>query len=140
VNFVDPFGLFWEYSQSNHQWTYVDNQTGQRTYVGPGYAGHGEGLNNPEMQHVENVGPIPQGNYTIGPQQDNVTNARVRLPASMRLTPNPETDLLGRSGGFIIHGDNRAMTNSASSGCPIANRSIRDQIGNSGDNQLRVVR
>ena len=31
-----------------------------------GYSGHGEGKNNPAMQKVPNVGPIPVGKYTIG--------------------------------------------------------------------------
>ena len=41
--------------------THVDNQTGERTNAGTGYAGHGEGVNNPTMQNVPNVSPIPQG-------------------------------------------------------------------------------
>jgi hypothetical protein len=44
---------------------------------------------------------------------------------------------LGRD-GFMIHGDN--IRHDASTGCVILPRYIRDQISNSGDNQLEVVR
>ena len=138
VRNIDPLGLHWEYSQGTGQWTNVNDQTGARTPEGTGYSGNGEGLNNPAMQSTPNVGPIPQGSYIIGPQQDNTTNSGTSLPQSMRLTPQDGTDTFGRS-GFIIHGDNSAGDNSASEGCPIANRGIRNQIGSSGDDTLQVV-
>ena len=90
------------------------------------------------MQHVENVGPIPQGTYGIGPQQDNVTSKGIRLPGSMRLSADPCNEMYGR-GGFIIHGDNAARNQRASEGCPVFDRKTRDLIGNSVDNILRVV-
>jgi len=31
-----------------------------------GYSGHGEGKNNPDMQHVKSIGPIPRGANIIG--------------------------------------------------------------------------
>ena len=86
------------------------------------------------------LGPLPQGEYTIGKQGDITTN-RGRgtfLSNAMRLTPNPGNQMFDRS-GFIIHGDNRRMDNTASDGCIIMGPSIRNQIGNSGDNILRVV-
>lgn len=116
--------------------------TGARTIEGTGYSGHGPGLNNPEMQDVKDVGPIPQGTYKIEQQQTNVINSgrpnAKELPGSMRLTPDPETDTFGRE-GFLIHGDNEAGNQSASHGCPVADRPIRDKIGSSGDNKLEVV-
>ena len=36
-------------------------------FVGTGYSGNGAGLNNPGAQDQHNVGPLPQGMYTIGP-------------------------------------------------------------------------
>jgi hypothetical protein len=138
INWIDPFGLYWEYSQSNGQLTYVNNESGARTPVGTGYSGHGAGLNNPAMQNEPNVGPIPQGTWTIGPQQNNVTNTGMQLPASMRLTPNPGTNTFNR-GGFIIHGDNPARNRTASQGCPVFDHPTRNQIGRSGDTELRVV-
>lgn len=135
---MDVLGLFWEYSQSTGGLTNVNNQTGERTPTATGYSGSGAGLNNPAMQNEPNVGPIPQGSWTIGPQQTNVTNTGVQLPASMRLTPDPGADTFNR-GGFIIHGDNPARNRTASQGCPVFDRPTRNQIGNSGDTTLRVV-
>src|SRR5215469_14959261 len=40
--------------------------------VGFGYSGIGIGKNNPEAENIEDVGPIPQGIYTIGPPHDTV--------------------------------------------------------------------
>jgi len=140
--YIDPFGLTWEYSQTNGQLTHVDDQTGGRTPVATGYSGHGPGVNNPDMQNIKNVGPIPEGTYKIGPQQTNVTNSgtpnQTTLPASMRLTPDLEMDTFGRA-GFLIHGDNKAHNQSASKGCPVFDRPTRDKIGSSGDNVLEVV-
>lgn len=134
---IDPTGLDWVYSQSTGQLTHVDGN-GNTTNVGTGYAGHGQGVNNPAMQNVPNVGPLPQGTYTINPQQNNTTGSGTQLPASMRLTPDPNNQMFGR-GGFIIHGDNAAGNQSASEGCPVLNRNVRNQIGNSGDTVFRVV-
>jgi hypothetical protein len=136
---IDPTGLDWVYSQSTGQVSHVDNQTGETTSVGTGYAGHGEGVNNPNMQNVPNTGPIPQGTYTIDPQQNNTTGSGTSLPASMRLTPKDGTNTFGR-GGFLIHGDNKRKNKSASEGCVILDRTIRNQIGNSDDDVLRVTK
>ncbi len=136
INRIDPWGLDWVYHQSTGQTTHDTN--GSSTNAGTGYSGNGEGLNNPDMQNVPNTGPIPRGTYTINQQQDNTTNSGTNLPASMRLTPNDGTDTFGR-GGFLIHGDNANGNQSASEGCIILNRNVRNAIGNSGDNRLRVV-
>ncbi|WP_084084416.1 RHS repeat-associated core domain-containing protein [Cupriavidus sp. USMAA2-4] len=137
ISRIDPFGLDWVYSQSTGQLTHVDSN-GNSTNVGNGYAGHGEGVNNPDMQSATNVGPIPQGTYSIGQQQNNTTGSGTNLPGSMRLTPDPSNTMYGR-GGFLIHGDNSRGDRSASEGCIIMNRGVRNQIGGSGDNVLRVT-
>lgn len=137
INRADPFGLDWIYKQSTGQLTHVD-PNGSSTNVGNGYAGHGQGVNNPAMQNVSGTGPLPQGSYSIGDQQDNRTGGGTNLPGSMRLTPNPSNNMFGRA-GFLIHGDNSRGNRSASEGCMIFNRGIRNLIGNSGDNTLRVI-
>lgn len=102
-------------------------------FVGTGYSGNGPGRNNPDMQAVHNVGPIPEGEYTIGlPYADPA-----RGPCVMRLTPSSDTNEFGRS-GFLIHGDNK--THTASEGCIILGPTIRQFIANSGDTVLTVVR
>ena len=40
---------------------------GAAEYAGDGYAGRNEALNNPLYQLEPNVGPLPEGTYTIGP-------------------------------------------------------------------------
>jgi RHS repeat-associated protein len=125
----------WEYSQSTGQMTHV-LPDGTRVNVGQGYSGHGQGLNTPQAQNQSNTGPIPQGTWHIDHQQDNITGAGHKLPASMRLDPAPGTTTRG---GFLIHGDNARRDHSASNGCIILNKDIRNQIGRSGDNMLRVV-
>jgi Tlde1 domain len=87
-----------------------------------GYSGTGAGRNNPAMQAVANVGPIPQGVYEIGlPYYDGHLGPKV-----MALTPQPGTETFGRS-LFRIHGNN--AVNDASHGCIILPPWIRDQIG-----------
>jgi RHS repeat-associated protein len=137
VNWIDNNGLVWTYSQSSQQLSHTDG-SGNTTNEGSGYSGNGDGLNNPAMQGVQNVGPIPQGKYTINPQQNNVTGNGTSLPNSMTLTPDPSNNMFGR-GGVLIHGDNSNGDNSASEGCIILNRSIRNKIANSGDNSLNVT-
>ena len=59
----------------------------------------------------------------------------------MRLTPNPGTNTFGR-GGFLMHGDNSLLNHTASEGCIIAPRGIRDLVAAAraaGDNQLTVI-
>ena len=133
INFIDPFGLEWRYSQSTGRLTYID-PNGNVTKVGTGYSGRGPWRNNPSAQNRKDEGPIPQGTYDIGPQ----TSSERTGPGILRLTPQPGTNTFGRK-YFQIHGDNRRGNQSASDGCIILNRNIRDRIGNSGDNILRVV-
>jgi RHS repeat-associated protein len=136
VSRLDLFGLDCVYSQSTGQLTHVDS-AGNTTNAGSGYSGHGDGLRNPAMQNVHDVGPIPQGTWTIGQQQNHGTGNHM-LPASMRLTPANDTDTFGRS-GLLIHGDNNSQDQSASTGCIVLNLNIRNRIGGSGDHILRVV-
>ena len=88
------------------------------------------------MQQVRDVGPLPEGTYTIGePYDDNRKKGlgKYVLP----LTPDGNNDMFGRT-DFRIHGDNRFKNNSASKGCIILNREKRESISNSRDNVLEV--
>jgi hypothetical protein len=102
--------------------------------MGVGYSGIDDGLDNPSKQDVANVGPIPVGTYDIGPGFQHPSCG----PLSMRLTPQPDTKTFGRA-GFLIHGDNTAMDHTASHGCIILARSIRQAINESDDKTLVVV-
>lgn len=118
-------------------WQYC-SATGQlwrnREIVGVGYSGFGEGRDNPALEGVPNVGPIPRGEYTISSPYDSEKHG----PHVMRLTPRDGTDTLGR-GAFLIHGDSLHMPGTASHGCVILPRNIREQISESGDEVLEVV-
>jgi RHS repeat-associated protein len=133
----------WTYKQSSGS---MDLKAGTITvqHAGTGYAGHGEGLNDPESQSVgeaddkANAGPLPRGEYSIGKQRDNtIHGGRVVLRASMRLTPNPSNVMEGRD-GFLIHGDNAARNQSASEGCAVLGPVERNTVGQSGINTLEV--
>jgi hypothetical protein len=102
--------------------------------VGLGYSGINDGLDNPAMQAVPDTGPIPVGVYDIG---EAFTHPQCG-PVSMRLSPQEGTDTFGRD-GFLIHGDNQAMNHTASHGCIILPRVIREQIAASSDKVLSVV-
>jgi hypothetical protein len=122
-------------------WTY-DSGTGALArnggLVGTGYSGHGPGVNDPTTESMPNVGPIPRGEWTIGP----FFNDPEKGPTVAHLIPDAATATFGRS-GFMIHGDTAADvengTDLASEGCIILARPIREQIAASGDNDLQVV-
>jgi hypothetical protein len=93
---------------------------GGTLFRGNGYAGYGDGRNNPTMSHLRNVGPLPAGVYRI----------HVARPHP-RLGPNamPLLQVCGESYGrsdFWIHGDN--VTGNASRGCIVLGPGIRHEI------------
>lgn len=97
------------------------------------YSGHGQGLNNPDMEAVQGVGPIPAGRWQIGTFMDNPHLG----PVISHLTPKG-FDPHGRS-AFFLHGDNAELNHSASDGCIIAPRTIREMVEDSGDRDLIVT-
>jgi len=119
-------------------WTYSQS-TGKLAHdgalVGIGYSGRGQGLNNPDAEALEGVGPIPRGEWTIGAFFDDPGG---KGPIVAHLTPVDGTNALGRS-GFMIHGDNGAANHSASHGCVILARPYRIAIRDSKDNRLIVT-
>lgn len=99
-----------------------------------GYSGNGPGKNNPAMQAVRDVGPIPQGEYRIGAAFDSLAMGPVVLP----LYPVEPVKAFGRS-GFFIHGDSIEHPGEASLGCIILPRDAREAIAASKDAQLTVT-
>ena len=117
-------------------WTYSQS-TGALICSGQAdtaYSGHGAGLDDPADQSVPDVGPIPQGLWTIGAWHDDPDLG----PVVAALTPAPETDTFGRS-GFFCHGDNAALDHSGSHGCIVAARNVREAMRDSGDTALTVT-
>ena len=119
-------------------WTYAQKtgnllQDGQ--VVATGYSGFDDGKNNPAMQAVPDVGPIPQGDWIIsGPP----VNTAEHGPFVLTLSPAAGTNTFGRS-GFLMHGDSIAAPGTASKGCIIMPRTAREQVWNTGDSALEVV-
>ena len=115
-------------------WTY-EQATGilswQGRKIGRGYAGTGEGRNNPLLEGVRSVGPIPRGRYHIGKSYRHKSLG----PVVMNLDPIGH-DALGRT-HFRIHGDSK--DGDASRGCIVLNRTLRERIRASGEKELNVV-
>ena len=102
--------------------------------VGMGYSGASLGKNNPAAQSMENRGPIPVGAYTIGDPHDTVTHGPFVLP----LAPDSGNEMFGRS-GFLIHGDSVVAPGTASEGCIIMPKLVREEIARSLDRKLEVI-
>jgi hypothetical protein len=98
--------------------------------VADGYSGGDDGKNNPDMQAVHNVGPIPRGGGSIeGPPIDIAKHG----PYALRLKPASGTDTFRRS-GFLIHPRSKK-----SPGCVIMPLPVRELLWNSGHTELEVV-
>ena len=120
----------WQYQQSTGQMTDPNGNV-----VATGYSGHNGGINDPSQQSSPNIGPLPQGNYTIGPAHTPPDHLGV---FALPLYPDPNNTMFGRF-GFFIHGDNQFMNQTASDGCIIMPLTVRESIANSGDNALTVI-
>jgi hypothetical protein len=108
--------------------------------VATGYAGgncgkNKEGVNNPDAQDQPSIGPLPCGFYTFA---EPVPQSRLG-PFAIPLTPDDSNVMFGR-GSFYIHGDSLANPGSASEGCVIMPRNVRNDMWSSDDHRLQVVR
>jgi len=121
-----------------------DQSTGQLfrdgKLVSSGYAGKGRGKNNPTMQGVTGVGPIPRGKWKIlAPYNSkNVGPFALPLEAVDKKMGDDKHEETGR-GAFRIHGDSIRAPGTASKGCIVLPRHIRELIWRSGDRDLIVV-
>ena len=119
-----------------HQSTGIIEKDG--VVIGKGYAGNGRGKNNPSMQSVHGVGPIPVGFYTIGPAMDHPESVG---KFAMHLEPDPGNGMYGRS-GFYFHGPvsmDDPRFGEESHGCPVAMRPVRVMVDADPDRRLEVV-
>lgn len=122
------------YKQSTGE---VFNSAGK--LLGVGHAGNGLGLNNPAMQFVHNVGPLPRGHYKLAPWVMEPRPAPLDKlgPITAELIPQPDEDgslawLQGR-GGFYFHGP------VFSEGCPVQEHDVRLAMSKNGDMDLIVI-
>ena len=120
----------WTFSQSEGT---ITNAAGQ--IVGTGYAGNGDGLNNPAMQDQHGIGPLPQGKYTIGPLQAQHGALGTNVAP---LEPHPDNEMYGRS-GFFIHGRKSLLDMDASEGCIVLDHDPRMRVMEDPDKELQVV-
>ena len=118
----------WLYSQSTGLlWD------ARRLIIACGYSGCGDGKNRSAREAEPFVGPIPRGMWIIG---DPYTSEKVG-PFALPLTPTGHR-ALGRT-DFLIHGDSLHSPGTASCGCIILSRSIRETIHISNDKILEVI-
>jgi len=78
--------------------------------VASGYAGAGLGVNTPRLEHIRALGPLPKGVYKMAVVDHH------RFAAPCIALAQEEGETYGRS-AFYIHGDNRHLNRTASSGC-----------------------
>jgi len=123
----------WIYAQSTGKLFHATEDTDTPDLIAIGYAGAGAGKNNPNMESIRNVGPIPVGLFTIESPRDTIHS-----PYTLPLTPYPANEMFGRA-GFLIHGDSIHAPGTASQGCIILPRDIRYIIWGSGDHDIEVV-
>lgn len=123
--------MAWTYQQSTG---FLISAEGTKLFP-PGYAGRGQGKNNPEMQDTHDVGPLPQGRYTM---TDMVPDAPHTGRFTIILEPDAGNEMFGRS-LFRIHGDSIEEPGTASDGCIVQNYTNRVTVWDSSDHRLQVV-
>lgn len=115
--------------------------------IGNGWAGNDynpefnpgriHGKNNPLMQRVHNIGPLPQGFYTLGPWEDHHEGLG---PLVAPLVPDGDTEMYGRN-GFYCHGPSFdvAKQGNESRGCVVTWHNVRQHIKDLGVTRLQVI-
>jgi hypothetical protein len=109
-------------------------------HIAFGYSGGGEGKNNPAMQDIHDVGPIPRGRYKvelIADQNGVPVDYEEKKAPVFHLIPDPSNEMFGRA-GFLIHGDSISAPGTASEGCVIMAHWVRDKVRTSGESDLLV--
>lgn len=106
--------------------------------IGPAYSGAPGAVNDESRASEKDTGPIPVGIWTIGKPVDKLTPGDELGPFCLPLTPDPGTRTFGRS-GFWVHGDNASHNQSASHGCIVAARAVREQIDADPDRRIFVT-
>lgn len=109
-------------------------------FVGRGYSGKNNGVNNPRLQGVAGIGPIPTGKWRMVEMRDSPNTGPLTIVLhAVDATPGDDRHDATRRGAFRIHGDNVRGDRSASRGCIILPRPLRLRMWNSGDRDLEVV-
>src|ERR1017187_3142261 len=120
----------WEYQQTAHTILRPDGSV----LTNQSYSGHGAGLNNPAMQNIPNVGPIPQGPYTLSPFFTHPLLGKLVA----RFMPKPGNTECGRS-GCDLHGDNQYLNPRGMGGGGVVGEPYRLEISQSADTDWMVI-
>jgi len=124
---LDP-EIICTYSQSTGEFVVTD-KTGKVLWTKDCYSGKGEGINNPTLEYVVEVGPIPRGVWVIEPETRDRNNG-APSDSTVTLTPvgDNNTFQYGRS-VFRIHGGYGPGNLNASRGCIIMEgKDLRDEL------------
>lgn len=125
----------WTYEQSTGFMTYSDGALLDKGYAGGNKGKNPEGKNNPTMQGIPNVGPLPRGKYTMM----YVVEQHAALgPYAIFLQPDMENEMFGRS-DFFVHGDRIGHPGTASEGCIVLSRAARGVLWESTDHRIEVI-
>ena len=119
----------WEYSQHSGELRHNGIVVYDHGYSGSGYA-----KNQPDMEQIQEMGPIPRGTWHIGHPYDSAQVGRYAIPLS------PYGHNAHRRTDFRIHGESNSNAGNASKGCIIVPYEIRQRIIASGDFLLNVER
>ncbi len=124
------------WAQKEGVWLFPDGHHAEG-YAGGNCGKNPEGINNPDMQAVHNIGPLPCGTYTIqGPPYHNPNTGLNTL----NLVPDAANQMFNR-GSFRVHGDT-ATPFCASEGCIVIPPGDRLDVWaacQAGSNKLTVV-
>lgn len=108
--------------------------------VSRGYSGNGRGKNNPSLENLAGVGPVPRGRYKIGAPYNSSNVGPFTLPLdAIDTRPGDDTHQPTGRSAFRIHGDSVRAPGTASRGCIILPRNIREVIWKSGLRVLEVI-
>lgn len=124
-------GWKWDQSAGELWWDGV--------HVSRGYSGKARGKNNPALQGLQGVGPIPRGKWKIVEVYDSKRVGPYALKLFAVDGTLDDTHAGTGRGAFRIHGDSVRAPGDASNGCIILPRFIREKIWKSGDRDLEVV-
>jgi hypothetical protein len=132
----------WTFQQSSGKITAPDGTIAGLAYAGGNCGNNPEGINNPALQAASCVGPLPYGPkadgtpnmYTMGEPENHPKLGLFAIP----LIPDADNSMFGRC-SFFWHGDNPKLNQSASEGCIVSARNMRESAWNSGDHRMQVV-
>lgn len=115
--------------------------------IGKGYSGHGEGINNPDMEMDADIGPLPRGDWElklIADDNGNPIDYKGKKAPVFHVIPCSGTETFGRS-GFLMHGHmsgeivGNPETEKSSLGCLVQEHATRVQVMISTDKRLRAI-